>query len=68
MTEKQKTAIIREAEDIETNACELTENLKLSFRQTGKLQAQDVARIEKLYKQAHSLKLSTCGQVVDNTA
>lgn len=62
MTEKQKNEII----DIAENARLLTENLKLSFRETGKIQAQDVARIEKLYDQAHSLKmLSTCGQAVD---
>ena len=62
MTEKQKNEII----DIAENAQLLTENLKISFKETGKIQAQDVARIEKLYEQAHSLKLSTCGQVVDN--
>ena len=67
MTPKQRNKLIFKSVTAEENARLLTENLKLSFKQTGKLQAQDIARIEKLYEQAHSLKqLSTCGQVGDN--
>lgn len=61
MTEIQKNQLIFKSEAAEENARLLTENLKLSFRQTGKLQAQDVARIEKLYEQAHSLKITAGG-------
>ena len=67
MTEKQINKLITQAADMEENARDLTENLKRLFKNTGLLQAQDVARIEALYKQAHVLKhLSTCGQAGDN--
>ena len=53
---KEQKLLIEKAEKMEEDAIKLTMNLKKSFKHTGKLQAQDVARIEQLYKQADSLK------------
>lgn len=57
MTQKQIDKFILEAAAIEENARLLTDNLKISFLQTGLLQAQDVARIERLYEQAHNINI-----------
>ncbi len=48
--------LIQKAEELENNATSLIANLKKSYQNTGKLQAQDIGRIEKIYEQANGLR------------
>ncbi len=55
MTDYQKI-MIQKARELEDNAIQLTDNIHESYSTHGKIQAQDVARVEKLYRQAVSIR------------
>ncbi len=51
-----KTQMLQKAEELKNNAMQLTDKMRESYMTHGKIQAQDVARIEKLYQQAISIR------------